>query len=132
MTRNELECLRAGVVGTIRNLDAAGACERVQALKGMSPPAAYFSSAILPLTDAPALILYAEKETSVITGSSPTRFALERAPRAYFSDVSVQVVTNPHGNPVQHASLIFHVFNFLPPIKAFYQRLKKGKLREAA
>jgi hypothetical protein len=132
MTKGELERLRAGVLGTIRNLDAAGACERVQALKGMSAPAAYFSPEILPLSDAPALILYAEKEGSVITERSPTRFALERAPRAYFSDVTVQVITNPRGNPVQHASLIFHVFNFLPPIKDFYRRLKKRKLRTAA
>ena len=132
MTKGELERLRDGVLATIRNIDAVGACERMQALRGMPGPAGYFSPEVLPLSDAPTLILYAEKEGSVITANSPTRFALERAPRAYFSDVSVQVVTNPRGNPVQHASLIFHVFNFLPPLKAFYRRLKKGKLREAA
>jgi len=132
MTKGELERLRDSVLATIRNIDASGACERVQALRGMPGPAGCFSPSVLPLSDAPALILYAEKEGSVITETSPTRFALERAPRAFFSDVTVQVVTNPRGNPVQHASLIFHVFNFLPPIKAFYRRLKKGKLREAA
>ena len=132
MTRGELERLRTGVLDTIRTLDAAGACERVQALKGMPVPTGYFSPAVLPLSDAPTLILYAEKEASVLAEKSPTRFALEGAPRAYFSHGTVQVVTNPRGNPVQHASLIFHVFNFLPPIRAFYRGLKKGKVRAAA
>ncbi len=128
MTRGELERLRHGVLDAIQSIDAAGACERVQALKGMPSPADYFSPENLPLSDAPALILYAEKEASALAENSPTRFALERAPRAYFSNGTVRVVTNPRGTPVQHASLIFHVFNFLPPIRAFYRGLKKGKL----
>lgn len=132
MTKGELERLRTGVMDAIRNIDAAGACERVQALKGMPVPAGYFSPEILPLSDAPALILYAEKEASALTDNSPTRFALERATRAYFSNGTVRLVTNPRGNPVQHASLIFHVFNFLPPIRAFYRGLKKRKVRAGA
>jgi hypothetical protein len=132
MTKGELERLRNGVLGTIRSIDAAGACERVQALSGMPAPAGYFSPGILPLSDAPALVLYAEKEASVITPDSPTRFALERAPRAYFSNGSVRLISNPRGSPVQHASLIFHVFNFLPSINGFYRRVKKGKAAAAA
>jgi hypothetical protein len=126
MTKGELERLRDGVLDAIRGIDGTGACERVQALRGMPAPAKCFRPGVLPLSDAPALVLYTEKEASVITDSSPTRFALERAPRAYFPDASVRLISNPRGSPVQHASLIFHVFNFLPPIDAFYRRLKKG------
>lgn len=127
MTKGELERLRDGVLNTIRSIDAVGACERVKALKDMPAPAGYFSPDILPLSDAPTLILYAEKEASVITAKSPTRFALEQAPRAYFTHSTVRLISNPRGSPVQHASLIFHVFNFLPSIKAFYRQVKKGQ-----
>ncbi|HWA08142.1 MAG TPA: hypothetical protein VG838_01615 [Opitutaceae bacterium] len=132
MTRGELERLRTRVLDAICNIDAAGACERVQALKGMPSPAAYFRPESLPLSDAPTLILYAEKEASALAEKSPTRFAFERATGAYFSRGTLSVVTNPRGTPVQHASLIFHVFNFLPPIRAFYRRLKKSKAGRAS
>jgi hypothetical protein len=33
---------------------------------------------------------------------------------------------------VQHASLIFHYFQFLPHVAAFYRGLKSGKTRLAA
>jgi pimeloyl-ACP methyl ester carboxylesterase len=128
MTRGELHRLREAVMGTIRSVNITGACERVQTLKEMEAPASYFSPALLPLSEAPTLILYAEKESSIITDSSPTRFALHTAHRAYFSQSTCSVVTNPGGSPVQHASLIFHCSNFLPPISAFYRRLKTRKI----
>jgi len=132
MTAGELTRLHGAVMGTIRGINATGACERVQALRVMSPPSDYFSQAILPLTAAPALILFAEKEDAVLDRASPTRFTLLNAHRAYFPDSRAQVVSNPLGAPVQHASLIFHVFDFLPPITAFYQRLKTRRLKTAA
>jgi len=127
MTRGELQRLHQAVMGTIRSINAASACERVQALKEMSAPGAYFSPAILPLSDAPTLILYAEKESAVITDSSPTRFAFETAHRAYFPQGTCRVITSQGGSPVQHASLIFHCSNFLPAISVFYRRLKSRK-----
>jgi len=33
---------------------------------------------------------------------------------------------------VQHASLIFHAFDFQPALGEFYQQLKSSKLRQAA
>ena len=92
----------------------------------------YFSPALLPLSDAPTLILYAEKEGAVITESSPTRFVFEKAHRAYFPHSDCRRVSNPTGSPVQHASLIFHYFNFLPPIAGFYRQLKTGENRRSA
>ncbi|MDE3083924.1 MAG: hypothetical protein KGJ37_01730 [Verrucomicrobiota bacterium] len=127
LTRGELHRLREAVMGTIQAVNFTGARERVQALKEMEAPGAYFSPDVLPLTDAPALILYSEKESSVIADRSPTRFALEAAHRAYFPHSTYRLITNQRGSPVQHASLIFHCFNFLPPISAFYKQLKPRK-----
>lgn len=127
MTRRELSVLKDAVIGTIQNITSVGACERVLAMKELAPPSAYFSQSHLPLSDAPTLILYAEKESSVLVDNSPTRFALETAHRAYFPQSHCRVVTNEGGTPVQHASLIFHCFNFLPSISAFYKHVKTGR-----
>jgi len=132
MTRRELFKLRNAVIKTIQDVSATGATERVQSMRQMQPASSYFSQTLLPLSDAPTLIMYAEKETSVIAEHSPTRFALESAHRAYFPNGQFKIITNHRGSPVQHASLIFHCFNFLPPISAFYRHLKNGKLHLAA
>jgi len=133
MTRGELSQLRGAVMNTIRTIQPAGACERVQALRLLEMPSSYFSQTLLPLSDAPALILYAEKESSVIADHSPTRFVLESAHRAYFPQSQHKIITNHRGSPVQHASLIFHCFNFLPVISAFYRTIKNSKvLRSSA
>jgi hypothetical protein len=132
MTPDELQYLHATVMATIRGITFTGARERVRALQRMTAPPDYFSPALLPLTNAPALILFAEKEEAVLDAGSPTRFTLESAHRAYFPSGRVQRIAHPFGPPVQHASLIFHVFDFLPALSAFYQRLKTGKLKVAA
>lgn len=133
MSRDEVQRLRTAVLGTIRAITVTGAQERVAALQAMRAPTEYFSAALLPLTSAPALVLFAENEGAVLDPASPTRFAFERAPRAYFPAGRVQVV---HGRnqaaPVQHASLIFHVFEFLPPLQSFYQRARLRALPLAA
>ena len=128
MTRAELQQLRDAVMTTIRTIEPAGACERVQAIKQLETPSSYFSQTLLPLSEAPTLILYAEKESSVIADHSPTRFVLESAHRAYFPHSQHKIITNHRGSPVQHASLIFHCFNFLPAISAFYRSVKNSKV----
>jgi hypothetical protein len=132
MTRGELRSLSGAVMNTIRTIEPAGACERVQALRHLEPPSSYFSQTLLPLSEAPTLILYAEKESSVIADHSPTRFVLESAHRAYFPQSQHKIITNHRGSPVQHASLIFHCFNFLPAISAFYRSVKNGKVFRSA
>jgi pimeloyl-ACP methyl ester carboxylesterase len=127
LSRGELHRLREAVTGTIRSVSITGACERVQALKVMEAPGGYFSPALLPLSDAPTLILYSEKESAILTEDSPTRFALATAHRAYFSRSACRIISNPGGSPVGHASLIFHCFNFLPAISTFYKHLKSKK-----
>ena len=128
LSREELGRLRSAVLGTIRGITDNGARERMQALRSFEAPSAYFSPEFLPLSEAPALVLFAENEDAVITPHSPTRFALENGHRAYFPRSISQIVRNRRGTPVQHASLVFHCFNFLPLISRFYRRLKSGKL----
>lgn len=125
MTRAELTYLHSTIIGTIRAIDATGASERVQALKQFEDPSSYLRQSKLPLSSTPTLILYAEKESSVITDQSPTRFALESARRAYFPNSQLKVITNHRGSPVQHASLIFHCFNFRSAISQYYRHLKQ-------
>ena len=132
MSSDELQRLRDAVLGAIRGITPEGAEERVHALRTLPPPSSYFAPELLPLTTAPTLILFAENEEAVLDALSPTRFVLERAHRAYFPDSAASVVASRGGSPVQHASLIFHVFDFLPPLSGFYQRLKAGKLKQAA
>jgi hypothetical protein len=101
-------------------------------LKQMLPPTAYFQLDVLPLSEAPTLILYTEKEDAVIAEGSPTRRALAAAHRAYFPQSDCRVVCNPKGAPVPHASLIFHCTNFLPVLAGFYRRVRTGRGRLAA
>lgn len=133
MTGPELERLRAGVMGTIRGVTPRGARERVQALVAMQAPTEYFTPALLPLTAAPALVLFAEREEAVLDPRAPTTFAFRHAHRAFFPRGLVQEVAARRGEaPVQHASLIFHVFEFLPPLQAFYARVRASVLPLAA
>jgi hypothetical protein len=133
MDESELACVRDAVLESIRSVDLTGACERVGALRQMLPPSSYFTPGLLPLCEAPALVMYAEKEESVVVSSSPARFAFETAHRAYFPRSRFVTVHNKTGNsPVQHASLIFHSRNFRPHLAAFYKSLRMRQVMCAA
>ena len=131
MMADELGLLRGSVLGTIRAIDFKGACERVGALCKMDAPSAWREPELMPLCEAPALVLYAEKESAVLTDNSPTRLTLQSTHPAFFPHGTCRIVTGGD-SPVQHASLIFHFFQFLPPIVRFYHRLKPGRIRLAA
>ena len=132
MSRDELLHLHGAVMDTIAGVDAQGACERMRALKQFEAPSSYFSQALLPLAQVPALILFAESEDAVLAAHAPTKFVLEAAHQAYFPKSRCKTICNHRGRPVQHASLVFHCFNFLPPISRFYRGLKTNKLFRAA
>jgi hypothetical protein len=79
------------------------------------------------------LVLFAEREEAVLVPEAPTRFAFETGVRAYFPGGRVQQVAASAGHaPVQHASLVFHVFEFLPHLTAFYGRVRAERVRSAA
>ncbi len=133
MTQDESTRLRNAVLATIHAVTFAGARKRVEALAQMVPPTEYFSPRVLPLTNAPTLVLFAEDEDVVLDASAPVRLAFERASRAYFPQSVARVIAAKAGEaPVQHASLVFHVFEFLPSLQAFYQRLRRAPLPAAA
>jgi pimeloyl-ACP methyl ester carboxylesterase len=134
MTAVETERLREAVMSTIRSVTGPGAHGRVQALASMRSPIEYFSPALLPLSTAPTLVLFAEREDAVLDERAPGRFTFERAHRAYFPQSSVQRVVAGKGQPaVQHASLIFHAFDFLSHLRSFYRCVRRrGPLALAA
>lgn len=133
MTGQEAERLKQGVMTTIRGLTAVGARARVRALAEMRGPNEYFQPALLPLTGAPALVLFAEREDAVLDAAAPVRLALERALPAYFpAGRQREVRGRPGDGEVQHASLVFHVYSFLPHLQSFYREVRRGSFALAA
>jgi pimeloyl-ACP methyl ester carboxylesterase len=131
MSAGELQHLHASVMASIRGIDALGAAQRVGALARLESPRAWVSAGNGPLSGAPALILYAEKEGAVITDNSPSRAVFAGDLAALFPQGECAVVTGG-SSPVQHASLIFHCPQFLPHLDRFYRHLRTRRLRLAA
>lgn len=132
MNAREAIQLRDNVMATIKSIDSQGACDRVGALVGLTSPLSYYTADLLPLSEVPTLVLYAEKEDSVVDASSPTRRVFETAHKVYFSKSEYHLICNPGGSPVQHASLIFHHANFRPVLGAFFKRLRAERKGRAA
>lgn len=134
MAPSDVRTLKERVLETIRGIDFNGACERVGALRSFVAPDSLELKALLPLAEVPTLILYSEKEDSVITESAPSRRAFETEHQRFFPRSRCLLVTNRRrsGTPVQHASLIFHHANFRAPLALFYRDLRGGWLRKAA
>jgi hypothetical protein len=130
MSPAELRHMRDAVASAISGIDPAGACERVGALGELAHPREWAACG-LPLSAAPALILYAEKEDSVIAANSPTRKAFESGRLALFPRSECRIVAGGDSK-VQHASLILHYYQFLPHIAAFFRGSKPGKFALAA
>ncbi|HZL44704.1 MAG TPA: hypothetical protein VFC28_00625 [Opitutaceae bacterium] len=132
LSQDELRHLRTAVLATLQAIDFRGACERVQSLRQLRALSVGPGAGARPLTDVPTLILYAEKESSVLAERSPMRFALENTAQNWFPQGDCRLVSNSQGSPVQHASLIFHCFDFHPHLAEFYRRLRSSKTRRAA
>jgi pimeloyl-ACP methyl ester carboxylesterase len=132
LSRNELRYLRTAVLTSIQAIDCRGAWERVQSLRHLRALSVERDADVQPLAEAPTLILYAEKESSVLVERSPTRFAFNDPARTWFPQGECRLVSNQRGNPVQHASLIFHCSDFHPHLAGFYRQLKSGHVPCAA
>lgn len=126
LTRAEVQRLRDAVLAAINAIEPAAAAERVQAMNNFTP-----LTAPRPLLAAPALILYAEKEDAVLRDDAPGRRALETGLRAWFPRGRCLTVSSRTGQPVQHASLIFHAWDFQPAIITFYRGLRQPQRRAA-
>jgi hypothetical protein len=126
----EMGRIREAVMAAIHGIDATGVRERVAALRALEHPESWAVPG-QPLSLAPTLILYAEKEGSVLTASSPTRRLFESDRQTLFPTSECRIVRGGE-SPVQHASLIFHHYQFLPHIAAFYRESKPSKFGLAA
>ena len=127
LTKAEIGMLRHRVHAAITAIDAAGAVERVQALRDFAGP-----SVPAVLSRVPVLVLYSENESAVLTETSPTAKEFRTRLTAWFPRGRCLTVANTPADPVQHASLIFHCRNFLPPIAAFYRALRRPPAAQAA
>jgi pimeloyl-ACP methyl ester carboxylesterase len=119
LTRAETHRLRDAVLAAILAIEPRAARERVQAMHAFAP-----LSSGAPLLTAPTLVLFAEKEGAVLRDDAPGRLALESRLAAWFPRGRCLTVCNQSGHPVQHASLIFHAWDFLPAITTFYRTLR--------
>jgi hypothetical protein len=131
MSADELQHLYASVMASIRDIDFTGASQRVRALDQFAAPSTWTSAGPLPISRAPTLVLYAEKEGAVITDTSPSRAQFEGALPRLFPQGECRVVRGD-ASPVQHASLIFHGSDFLAHLSPFYKELKSRRFRLAA
>jgi hypothetical protein len=124
LSHREVMRIRRTVIESMRQITARGAVERMRALQDMAGPAR--ASAGLPIADVPAMVLFAEKESSIMVEDSPTRACLERDVREHFPDGTFAIVSNRNGSAVQHASLLFHCYSFEPHLQRFYRRVRQG------
>jgi pimeloyl-ACP methyl ester carboxylesterase len=127
LTKAEMDMLRRRVHAAITAIDPSGAVERVQALREFAEP-----GAPVVLSRVPTLVLYSENESAVLTETSPTAREFRTRLTAWFPRGRYLTVANTPADPVQHASLIFHCRNFLPPIAAFYRGLRQPSASQAA
>jgi len=70
MSAAELRHLRSHVIAAIQSIDYTGACERLSALRQL-PAISAWDGGPRPLSDAPALVLYAEKRAPYCTKIRP-------------------------------------------------------------
>lgn len=131
MQAEEIDPFLERVIDSIKGLDYAGASERVRALGQFVAPDNRSEPKCSALTEAPALILYAENEETVLTANSPSRAAFDRDLERLFPQGECRVVTGGSSR-VQHASLIFHHHQFLPHFASFYEKLKTRLVSVAA
>jgi pimeloyl-ACP methyl ester carboxylesterase len=131
MSAAELKHLHSSVMASIREIDFAGASQRVRTLDQFDSPRLWQQPGDGPLSAAPAMILYAEKEGAVIAENSPSRAMFASGLTGLFPRGECRVVRGG-ATPVQHASLIFHAAQFLPHFTQFYRELKSSRFRLAA
>jgi len=127
LSREELARLRDAVLASINAIEPGAARDRVQALCNFNP----FQS-VRPLCSAPALVLFAEKESAVLCAGAPTERELRSRTSRWFPGGQCLIVRNDADNPVQHASLIFHARNFRPLLTGFYRALRQKQRQKRA
>lgn len=111
--------IRKKIMDVLESTSCVGGYERVLALREAA-------AATGPLFSGPALVMLAEEEDNLLVPGSPTLGALRDAGTRLrvFPRGRVRTVTSPaSGDPVAHASLIFHHHCYNPLIEDWYDRL---------
>ena len=121
--------IRKKIMDVVQKTTFLGGYQRVLALKEFAVP-----NDAKPIFSGPALILLAEAEGNVLVPTAPTLSALsdEKTLGRIFPLGAVRhVISSEDGDPVAHASLIFH-YNFYNPLMGhWYGRLHSPSLLSA-
>ena len=118
--------IRKKIMEVVDKTPAIGGYQRVLAIRDFSPP-----TIAAPIFAGPALTLLAEKEEDLLVPASPTLQLLQDpdARKLLFPRGKVRTVASRiAGDPVAHASLIFHPHCYNPLIAAWYDQLQAPRL----
>lgn len=113
--------IRKKIMDVVAKTPAVGGYQRVLALREFIPP-----EAGTPIFAGPALVLMAEGEEDILVPTSPTLAAMKNPdirPLVFPRGKVRTVFSSGNGDPVAHASLIFHHHCFNPFIEAWYDKL---------
>lgn len=128
MTSRHL-AIRNKIMAVIDRTPARGGYERTLAIQEFLNP-----TSEIPLYNGPVMTLLAEAEDNMLVPTSPT-LALCREPRQYHrifpGGRCLTVTSRTAGDPVAHASLIFHHQAYNPAIAAWYRRFSAPSLLPA-
>ncbi|MCM2360049.1 MAG: alpha/beta hydrolase, partial [Geobacteraceae bacterium] len=118
--------IRKKIMEVVGRTPAVGGFQRVLAMRDFAAP-----TVERPIFAGPALTLLAEREEDILVPSSPT-IAMLKDPdhrAALFPRGKVKTVASgTPGDPVAHASLIFHHHCYNPLIEAWYDKLQAFRL----
>jgi hypothetical protein len=119
--------IRRKIMDALQNTTFRGGYQRVLALKQFDVP-----DNMKPVFTGPALVLFAEAEGNVMVAKSPTMaaFSDQKTFRSIFPHATVRsVVSTEEGDPVAHASLIFHHKYYNRHLESWYDGLQTPELR---
>lgn len=118
--------IRRKIMDVLQKTTLRGGYERVLALKRFDVP-----DAAEPVFAGPALVLFAEAEENVMVAKSPTMaaFSDQKIFKFIFPQGAMRkVVSSEVGDPVAHASLIFHHKYYNRHLESWYDGLQAPEL----
>lgn len=121
--------IRKKIMDALQKTTFRGGYERVLALKQFDVP-----DNMKPVFAGPALVLFAEAEENVMGAKSPTMaaFSDQKIFTSIFPNATVRsVFSTDEGDPVAHASLIFHHKYYNRHLESWYDGLQASELLAA-
>jgi hypothetical protein len=118
--------IRKRIMEVVNKTPAIGGYQRVLALRDFSPPTGGG-----PIFTGPSLTLLAEREEDILVPASPTLQLLQDpdSRKLLFPRGKLRIVASRlAGDPVAHASLIFHQHCYNPLLAAWYDQIQAPRL----